>query len=250
METLAGGGGVGVLVVLLLLLGLAIAVTALCLMPVRVRIALRQNEWKVSAEVEVKTPLYDAEKHLDISDTVRMALEHMLKRWRATGEPVKIPLQKTIRRAPRGKILAVIGRPLRRLGRQTRVERLEIEAEVGGFDAMDSAMLAGASWAVVGMALGQLSRVVQLEPTTPRVGIRPEFGRAMLRVRADCILSLRMGHAIAAGIWVARRLVREREILAWMRDSRRRKGVEGHDVRTTSDSGPDEDGHGEHQGNG
>jgi hypothetical protein len=229
-----------VLVVLVAVLAIAIPLSFL---PLQLQICLRQNALQADVQVQFRLPLVKVARTVSITEKVVMVLDHLLTRWRATGEPVKVPLQKTIRRWPRKKWLRAIRRPLRYLGRRTRCTRLTIAAQVGGADAMESAMLTGFSWAVVGTGLGVFSRMVRLDPATPRVSIVPNYGGPAWRLESDCILRLRLGHAIVAGVWLLRRVLRDKELIAWARDSWRRKGVEG--SGRTSDPGPHEDGHGE-----
>jgi hypothetical protein len=229
---------------LLVTLVILLAIIALIwFFPLQIRLHFTQRAWEAKVELRVKAPLISGGATVDISDKVAMALEHMWKRWRATGEPVKIPLQKTIRRMPRAKLLRIISVPGRYLGRRIRCSRLAIKAEIGGFDAMESALLAGAGWGFVGSALAIVSGYIRLDPATPEIAILPIFAGPAWRVDSDCILRLRLGHAIVAGIWLLRRVMAEREVVAWARDSWRRKGVE--DDGRASHSGPDEDGHGE-----
>jgi hypothetical protein len=233
----------GVWRVLVVLVAVAALAIILGWLPLQLHLHLRQDALQADVDLRIKLFFIKVKRQVSITDRVQMALEHIIKRWRATGEPVKVPLQKTIRRMPRSKIMRTVRRPLRYLGRRTRCTRLAIAAEIGGADAMESAMLAGASWAVVGTALGIFSGMVRLDPGIPRVTIVPNYGGPAFRLDTDCILRLRLGHAIVAGVWLLRRALREKELVAWARDSWRRKGVEG--SGRASDSGPDEDGHGE-----
>ncbi len=235
-----GGGTLVLLVVLALAVVLGLTVWFL---PVSVRAHVRQERWLVRLEVQVAAPLIKWKGNVNISDRVRMAIEHMWKRWRATGEPVKIPLQKTIRRVPTRKIRRALRRPLRYAQPRVHCEHLEIRAEVGTGDAMESALLTGFTWALVGTGIGQFSRFVHVDPKVPRVVITPIFSGTQFRLQADCILKVRLGHAIVTGVWLLRRMLKEREIVAWARDSWRRKGEEGNEQRSP-DSGSDEDRHG------
>lgn len=230
---------------MLLILLMALAGVLIWFLPVEIRVEFRQMAWQADLRVEVKAPLVKVKtgRSVNISDKVLMALVHILRRWRSTGEPVKIPLQKTIRRWPRKKILRVVGRPILYLSRRMRCKKLVFGAVVGGFDAMESALLAGAIWSAVGNGIGLLSQRMQMERRTPMVNVVPSFGGPAWRVQSDCIVRFRLGHAIVAGIWLLRRALREKELVAWARDSWRRKGVEG--SGRASDSRPDEDGHGE-----
>lgn len=212
-------------------------------LPVQVHVHFRQHALAAQVEVRIRVVLFTLHRRINISDKVAMALEHLWKRWRAKGEPVKVPLQKTIRRVPRKRIQRAVQAPLRWLGARVRCKRLAIEAEVGGLDAMESALLAGAGWAIVGAVLGIFSRMVQVDPSVPQVAIVPNYGGPVWRLESDCILRYRVGHAMVAGVWLLYRVARDREVVAWARDSWRRKGVEG--SGRASDPGLDEDGHGE-----
>lgn len=218
---------------------------ALWFLPVQVQVRFWQDGWQATAAVEVQALLLKFGRDIHISELVNTAIEHALKRWFDKGEPLKVPLQKTVRRAPRGKILRAVRVPLRYLGRRTRCRRLMVRAVVGGGDAMESALLAGGMWAVVGALLGRFTRWVRIEPQTPSVEVKPDFRQAAWRVETDCILRLQFGHAIVAVIWILRRVLSEKEVVAWARDAWRRKGVNAGD-RGASDSRPDENGHGEH----
>lgn len=221
-------------------LGALLVAIALWFTPVRLHISFHQKGWQADLLVELLMPLIKLGRAVDISANVQLALEHMVTRWFATGEPVKVPLQKTVRRLPRRKLLGALGRPIRYLARRSRCQRMVIHGEVGGLDAMESALLAGASWTAIGTALGLSSRWVPMTPAEPVVTIRPNFGGPAWRFSADCIVRFRLGHAMVAGFWILRRVLREKEIVAWARDSWRRKGVESGDERA-SDSGADED---------
>lgn len=223
---------------------IALLLIALWFTPIRLHISFHQNALQADLLVEIMTPLYKFSRATNISSKVQLAFDHMLTRWFATGEPVKVPVQKTIRRLPHKGLLRVLGKPVRYLGRRSHCQRMVIHGEVGGSDAMESALLAGASWTVVGTVLGLFSRFVPMTPAEPVVSIRPNFRVPAWRFSADCILRFRLGHAMVAGVWILRRVLREKEIIAWARDSWRRKGVKSGDQRA-SNSGADEDRHGE-----
>jgi hypothetical protein len=231
-----------------LLLLLALGALLVWFIPLQLTVQVRQHALQATVWVQVKVLLVKLSKGVNISENVRMALEHMWLRWLDKGEPVKVPLQKTVQRFPRQKWMRVLRRPLRYLGRRTRCSHLRLWTEVGSSDAMETALLSGVCWAVIGVGLGYFSRIVRLEPNVPQVQVVPNFRAPSWRLQADCILRLRLGHAIVAGIWLLRRAWREKELIAWARDSWRRKGAEG--SGRASDSGADEDGNGEPQRDG
>jgi len=237
------GAGVGRLLGLWLAAVLAI-VSLIAFLPVQTHILLEQHAWVAKLHIHIKIArAINIRRSVNISDNVAMAVEHMWKRWRGTGEPVKIPLQKTVRRFPRKRIFRAVKPPIRFFRWRIRVKQLDVRAEIGGLDAMESALLAGVAWGVVGTALSQLSRLIELKPETPKVEIVPVFAGPAYRLEIDCILRYRLGQIIVVGVWLLKRLISDGEIRAWARDSWRRKGVEG--GGRASDSGPDEDGHGE-----
>ncbi|HWI61653.1 MAG TPA: DUF2953 domain-containing protein [Symbiobacteriaceae bacterium] len=230
------------------MLGVALALLAIMIiihhLPVRTNLRLEQRRWDVVLHVHINAAwVFNIRRSLPISDKIAMMLEHMLKRWRATGEPVKIPLQKTIRRVPLDRIGRALGRPVKYFRRRLRVGRVDVYWEIGGSDAMQSALLAGYGWSLVGIILTQVSRLIALDPGVPRVRVAPVFAGPACRLDVDCIVHYRLGNIIVTGVWILFRVVRDGEVRAWARDSWRRKGVEG--SGRASDSGPDEDGHGE-----
>lgn len=223
--------------------GLAIVIVVHFL-PVRTNVHISQRAFQIDLHVHIRIAgIINIRRSFDISENVAIALEHMWDRWRGTGEPVKVPLQKTIRRFPVDRVKGAVIRPVRFFRRRLVVRQVDIHAEIGGFDAMQSALLAGFGWSAVGVLLSQVSRLVTLDPAVPRVRIDPIFAGPAFRLDVDCIVRYRLGNIIVTGVWILSRLIRDVEVRAWARDSWRRKGVEG-DGRA-SDSRPDEDGHGE-----
>jgi len=221
-----------------------VALLLIGLLPIRVHLAIRQEGWQASAVVEAKLLVIRLiRKEIDISANVEIAMEHMWKRWQAKGEPVKPDLLETVSKAPRRRLVRALLPALRLLGRSTRCSRLHIRAEVGGSDAMESALLAGALWSSGGMLLGFISRIVRVMPTAPRLTVVPNYERAFWRMEVDCILALRLGNAITAIVRLLRQVVTREKLLAWVRDSLRRKGDQT--SGRTPDSRPHEDGHGE-----
>ncbi|MFZ5817445.1 MAG: DUF2953 domain-containing protein [Bacillota bacterium] len=212
------------------------------LLPVRLALALRQSGWQVNLHLQVRYGFLRLERAVDVTENVAMALEHLWKRWRTTGEPVKPDLQETVRRAPSRRLVRAALPALRPLGRATRCHRLHLRMEVGGGDAMESALLAGALWGSAGMLVGLVSRTVRLSETAAAVAVVPNFRQPIWRIEADCILTVRLGKAIMAIVGLLRRAASRKEVIAWVRDSLQRKGDQS--SGRPSDSGPDEDGYG------
>lgn len=223
--------------------GVAVVLVILALLPVRVHLTLRHRNLRATLRVQVRVAFLRLEREIGLGEKVAMALEHMWKRWRAKGEPVDPDLQETLARFPRRTAIQSALPGLRYLGRSTRCSRLHLRLEVGGFDAFDSALLAGAGWGGASVLVAQIARWVRLERPGLRVAVVPNYERPILCTDLDCILTVRLGKAIIAIAMLLRQELRHREVVAWLRDSRRRKGD-----RTggrTPDSRPDEDGHGE-----
>ncbi len=223
-------------------------VLMLMLLPVHVRVQYDQNGWQASLQLEVQALFLRLRRSIWLTEGVQSALEHAIKRWLAKGEPVKVPLQKTGRRMPRASLIWVTGRPLRYLAGHATCVKLDVRAELGGYDAMESALLAGASWTLVGNLLAVFRRWVRLKPDAPVISIVPHYAGPAWRIHIDCIVRSLVGHAIVAGVWLLRRALGERELVAWARDSWRRKGVDG--SGRASDSGSYENGYGESEGHG
>lgn len=215
----------------------------LSLLPVRLQISLVQAGWQAGLTLVLGYGFWRFRKEVDVTAAVGGALEHMWRRWQEKGEPLEPDLKETVGRAPRRRLLRAVIPALRRLSRSTRCHRLHLYTEVGGADAMDSALLAGAAWSLAGMAVGAVSRAVQLPRAAVEVSVRPHFDRPAFRLSLDCILSVPLGKAIMAIVWLLTRAADRREVVAWVRDSLRRKG-ERADGRT-SDQGPHDGGHGE-----
>lgn len=230
-------------------MGWIVAVVLICLvlfglllLPVRVALALRQRGWRVELAIDLRYAFIRWRRRIDVSDKVAMALEHMWKRWRAKGEPVQRDLQESVDHLPRRKLLRLIRPALRMLGRATECSRLHLTAEVGGYDAMESALLAGLLWSGGGMLVGAVDRWVRLVPTGVGLTVRPNYQQPICQVDLDCILAVRLGKAMRAMIWLGRQALIRKEIVAWIRDSLRRKGDQSHG--RTPDRGPNEGGNG------
>jgi hypothetical protein len=258
-----------------LLITLAILLALFLLfLPIQIAVQTRQHGLEATVWVQLKLPLLKFSKAVNITDKVRKALQKALKQWRkrrskkahaanaaspAQGPlaerpvaghpqppPPKPPQPKRPPPPPIRPVMQAVRPPMRYFARHIRFSQCRLRVGIGGFDAMQSALLAGALWSVVGTVLGVASTLIRLDPDVPKIAIVPNFSGPTWRLQADCIVHFRLGHAIVAGVWALGRLLREKELVRWWQESRRRKGVEGSGRK--SDSGPDEDGHGKHQG--
>lgn len=116
------------------------------------------------------------------------------------------------------------------------VREARVFVELGTGDAAGTAMATGALWGVLGGAYGFALSHLRRKPPRPRLQVRPNFNAQGWQLRLDflCIIEARPANIIGALLAVAGRAA----IKGGMRRGR------------PSDSGTDEDGHGEHQGHG
>lgn len=249
-----------------LLIALAILLVLILLfLPIQIAVQTRQHGLEATFWVQIKLPLLRFSKAVNITAKVREALRQALKKWRKRWRKTDggagllqrlkrlqakrpTPKRAVLKRPPPPirPVMHAVRVPMRYFARHIRFSQWRLRAEIGGFDAMESALLAGALWSVVGSALGVAGTLIRLEPGVPKITIVPNFNGPTWRLQADCIAHFRLGHAIVAGVWALVRMLREKELVRWWQESRLRKGAEGSGRK--SDSGPDEDGHGEHQG--
>lgn len=222
--------------------GLGVGLLLLMLLPVRIGLSLSQLGWQANLHIEVQYLFLRFTKAVDVTDRVATALETMWDRWRDKGRPVKPDRLETVRKAPDNKISRAAQPALRQLGRATRCQQLKLRVEVGGADAMESALMAALLWGGSGMLVAAVSHWVQVPRKVLSIAVVPNFEKPFWQVNLDCILAVRLGHAIMAIVRLLRQEMSRKEVFAWVRDSLRRKGDQPN-VRAPH-SGPDENGHG------
>ncbi|HLO04733.1 MAG TPA: DUF2953 domain-containing protein [Symbiobacteriaceae bacterium] len=110
------------------------------------------------------------------------------------------------------------------LRRRGRFRRLTLFVVVGGLDAFESALLAGAVWTVAGTFGSILSHIFVLPPGLYRVTVEPNWQEPALGVNLDCMLTFRVGHAIWAGVLLVPQALKSAR--AARRRQRREKGEE------------------------
>lgn len=221
---------------------LLLALAVLALLPVHVHLTFAQANLQAALRVEVRAAALRLTRAVSLSERAAGALEQAWHRWRERGNPAPGPVPESAHRMDSGKLAAAAGPGLRYLGRATRCSRLRLRLEVGGSDACESALLAGLGWSGAYILLAQLGRWLRLEQRGVAVAVVPNFQQSLLRTDLDCILSVRLGQAIAAVAMMLHGVMRSREVRAWLRDTWRRKGDRSGD--RSPDSGPDEDSHG------
>jgi hypothetical protein len=121
--------------------------------------------------------------------------------------------------------------------RSLTIRRLVWHTEIGMRDCARLAQLSGALWAAKGMAGAWLQSLLRAE-RPPVFRVLPHFNRSHFRTVFTCILEFPLGYAIIASFWA---------LYAMLKFKLTKRG--GENVRT-SNSRADENGHGEHQGNG
>ncbi|MBX5436152.1 MAG: DUF2953 domain-containing protein [Alicyclobacillaceae bacterium] len=110
------------------------------------------------------------------------------------------------------------------------VHQLRCRVRVGASDVVSSGMAFGSVWAIVCSCLGPLSALARFR-SVPDIGVSCEFGRQVFELAVDCMMRVRTGHLIRAGLQLVRVL--------------RRRSTDG-----TPDSRVDADRHVGHSGNG
>lgn len=110
------------------------------------------------------------------------------------------------------------------LRQKLRFHRLDLFVEVGGLDAFESALLAGVVWTMAGTVGSVLSHIFTLPPGLYRVTVRPNWREPALGLNLDCMVTLRVGHAIWAGVLLVPQVLRSAR--AARRRRQRQKGEE------------------------
>lgn len=95
----------------------------------------------------------------------------------------------------------------------TVVQRLTIAIELGTGDAALTGLAIGALWSLFGAACSLGARTLRFAPGQPQLLVTPRFDRTALRLRLNCILTLRVGHIIVAGSKLLQ--VRAKGVSAW-----------------------------------
>ncbi|MBO8168310.1 MAG: DUF2953 domain-containing protein [Thermoanaerobacteraceae bacterium] len=76
------------------------------------------------------------------------------------------------------------------------------KTEVGFADASATGIAVGALWAFKNLVLQQLVKYIRISPESNRINVIPDFNNPGLRTDFDCILTVRFGYIIIAGLRV------------------------------------------------
>ncbi|MCL6548737.1 MAG: DUF2953 domain-containing protein [Alicyclobacillus sp.] len=87
--------------------------------------------------------------------------------------------------------------------RRCEVHELRCRIRVGTGDVMTSGLAFGSTWAVVCGCLGPLTQLMRFR-ALPDVGVSCEFGRQVFDLALDCMMRVRSGYLIRAGLQLVR----------------------------------------------
>jgi hypothetical protein len=96
---------------------------------------------------------------------------------------------------------------MRRMLRHTVVRRCSVHLRVGTGDVVTCGMAYGAVWGMVSSILGWMSRLCTFHGI-PDLVIVPDFEQPVFHAAAECIMEIRAGYAIIAGLGLIRALRR------------------------------------------
>jgi hypothetical protein len=92
----------------------------------------------------------------------------------------------------------IIMRPLKYITSKTRISRFYLKLCFGTGDAAATGIIYGAAWIVIGNMLTFVNSFLKLNK--PRIVIVPLFSGVQLAMDFNCIISIKFGHIIIAGI--------------------------------------------------
>ncbi|MHB8124134.1 MAG: DUF2953 domain-containing protein [Desulfitobacteriaceae bacterium] len=76
--------------------------------------------------------------------------------------------------------------------------------EIGLRDPVQTALVVGSLWAILGSSLARFYRQVTMDTDHPQLQIIPQFQKPGFSCEINCIFNLRMGHIIIAGLKLLR----------------------------------------------
>ncbi len=87
---------------------------------------------------------------------------------------------------------------LKYMAKKTRIDNFELKLSMGTGDAAETGILYGVAWILIGNIMTFTRSYLNIG--NPRIAIVPIFSRVQLCVEFHCIISLKLGHIINAGI--------------------------------------------------
>jgi hypothetical protein len=91
-----------------------------------------------------------------------------------------------------------------------RLDKLEWRSKIGTGDAAQTGVLTGVGWGFKSSLIGLISSHVTLRKI-PRIHVQPLFQEKRLETELECMIRLRIGHAIIAGIRILLNLRKRRD---------------------------------------
>lgn len=85
--------------------------------------------------------------------------------------------------------------------KKIRIKQFEWNTVIGTGDAASTGVVSGAAWAIKGNIIGIISNFFTLH-VHPKLAITPDFQRAIANTNLKCMIQVRVGHAILAGIQI------------------------------------------------
>lgn len=101
-------------------------------------------------------------------------------------------------------------RAARSLLSKTTCTRLVMNARIGTGEASSTGISTGLAWEAVGVAVAFARESVGRWRCSPTVNISPSFVESRVDLDLDCVLAIRLGHAVIAVLGVAGRALRTR----------------------------------------
>ncbi len=87
--------------------------------------------------------------------------------------------------------------------KKVKVDKFRWDTRVGTGDAAETGIICGLIWGVKGSVAGMISNYMSLK-SMPRIHVSPSFNRKIFTVQFQCIVRMRIGNLIVAGIrlWI------------------------------------------------
>lgn len=186
------------------------ALFAFALSAAVVRVRVRVAGARLTARFDMRLLWGLAGKTVQLPRLTPASLRHLIDRRRARARSRRATSAANRRKAKLG-----AGHPgrwvgwvnsfpralVRTLAGRVVVRRLRLSGAVGTGDAATTAVAYGGAWAALGCLLGASHHYVRFD-IDPEIRFVPDFSHRRLRLRCDCILSIRVADIMLAAIAV------------------------------------------------